>query len=871
MKIRVNGVVVEVDPNFSNLSPEDQAATVDEIARQMAATDQKDPNTKMGFLNKGIANVLGAPVDIVTSGLNAVGMDIQNPMGGSQSLASAMQAINADVSNRPPETLAEKGFQGAGEAAGMLLPIGAASNAMRTGSGVAAGVAQTVNQPFVSAPVRSTAAEIMSGAGASVAGELADRSAGGDAGPILRTAAEVAGGAATALAPAAAARTAAEVIKRTPVAGTAIRAVKSSLAPFTDAGAQIRAEQRVQSLVSDPQAAAAAMSGENPANLTPAQMSNDPGLLALERTASDEDPVLRDDLSARRQQSEQDINLSFRAPANGQSTANAVEFLSKRRDAFRKRIQGYADRARARADRRIEDLDPVRRETDNSIIVREEIDRAYNQAAEQEAHLWGKVPQNVRVQTVSSRERLAEIDADTGQAAKGDIPEQARVFLGESGVFGDEATVRDLHSLYSQMRQRAREASSGPAPNENRARIANEIADAILVDLGATTDLPTPVGMTINEARAFSRQMNEIFNQGNVGIVRGRERTGGNRVEPEATLSRTVGRGGANGAVAVDQIRRAAGQGADEATKDFLRGRLTDQAIRQGDYNPQAAENFVARNRETLQRFPDLQGQIGAANKATNTATARQARVDEIAKVLNNPRENAVDALIRATPGKEIAAAIFNTTNPQRAAASLARQARKDETGRALDGLKGGFLDHLMNRANRGFDGDGNPVASGNQLFGDLRDPQVRGVAAQIFSGPEVQRMETLARALQGVEGARTAKTLGAVIDDPPNNLVSLVMRTIAARQGAKAGQGTSGASLLTANFASKNMQRILDNLTNDRAYQLIQDAITDPEMMRALLTRNTSPNGAQIKAQQRITNWLMGVTGQEIGSLQEQ
>ena len=59
---------------------------------------------------------------------------------------------------------------------------------------------------------------------------------------------------------------------------------------------------------------------------------------------------------------------------------------------------------------------------------------------------------------------------------------------------------------------------------------------------------------------------------------------------------------------------------------------------------------------------------------------------------------------------------------------------------------------------------------------------------------------------------------VGGVMQGEPNSVVSLIARTVAAQTGAKAGQGVSGASLLTAEFASQRTQRILAGLTLDRA-----------------------------------------------------
>jgi hypothetical protein len=416
------------------------------------------------------------------------------------------------------------------------------------------------------------------------------------------------------------------------------------------------------------------------------------------------------------------------------------------------------------------------------------------------------------------------------------------------------------------MRRVAREAMGQTVPNENRARIANEIANAILEDLGATDDLPTAVGRTINQARAFSAGLNEAFNQGPVGSVLSMMRNGGERVAPELTLPRTVGQGGTPGAVAVDSIRAATDFGnnlpepawanADPAMQDFLQGRLMDTAAPRGQYDPRRADDFIRANRELLQRFPELQGNIGAANMATGDAQAMASRVSDIVTRLDDSRQSVTTAFLRATPGNEIAQAVFKTQNPVRSAAALAQAARRDATGAAVDGLKGAFLDDLIGNALLPVTAEGVRPVSGGNLVSRLQDSTTRGALARIFTPEELSRMDRLATAFQGLQGAREAGTLNAVMEDAPNTAVEMVMRVIAARQGA--GMGGGMASLQTAQMASSRMQKLLMRLTNDRAQQLLRDAVTDRDLFTALMMKQITPS-AQRRVENRLTEWMLG------------
>jgi len=815
----------------------------------------------MNTVNEGIARGLGAPVDLVAGGLNMLGVGTgEAPLGGSESIRRGMNMVGAEPINRDPETMGERALMGAGEAAGALLPAGALARGLQQAGPVARGVGDAIMRPFSGSPTRAISAELAAGAGARVAGEYADQAADGRYGQIPRMAGELAGGLAAAAGPGALARGVGRTAEALPLTGAAIRGVKAAVAPFTEAGAAVRAQDRLQSLVANPQEAAARLQGESISDLTPAQRLNDPNLLGLERAASQSDPNLRDTLSARAADASETLSEELRAPANGGSLDQVRAFMERRRDTFRSSLTTRVEQAETRARERVQRLDPTRRESDNSVIVREELDRAYNVTKEQERALWARVPRSVEVPTVSARTAFNDIVAQTGQAQMSDIPADAQRLLGDGG-FGPAETVQEMHALYSRLRQLGREARSGPAPNENKARISNLIADAILEDLGATSGDMTPAGRAINEARVFSREMNEVFNQGTVGMLNAQRRDGGPSVSPEATLSRSVGVGGVRGAIAVDDISRAAGPGVQPALEDFMRGRLMERADGRQGFNPNAAESFVRANRETLQRFPELTGDIGAAQAAAGRSDFQSERVASILAQLDNPRQNVGAAFLNANAGNEIAAAVFQTRNPARAAAALKREARRDQTGGALDGLKSGFLDYLTARAETGFDDEGRRLTSGNNMFGDLQDPAFRGAMAQIFDPQELSRMDRIAREFQGLQGAREASGVSDVIDDAPNSVISLLARTVAARQGARAGAGASGASLLTANFASRRMQSILERLTNDRAEALLRDAVQDRDLFVALMTRTQTPEAVRM-VETRLTEWLIGSAG---------
>lgn len=78
-------------------------------------------------LYEGLAGGLGAPVDIVTAGLNKLGMNIEKPFGGRESIESGLQTITGGraITDVPPQDAAQRILRGTGEVVGETIPAAA--------------------------------------------------------------------------------------------------------------------------------------------------------------------------------------------------------------------------------------------------------------------------------------------------------------------------------------------------------------------------------------------------------------------------------------------------------------------------------------------------------------------------------------------------------------------------------------------------------------------------------------------------------------------------------------------------------------------------------------------------------------------------
>lgn len=819
------------------------------------------------FVNRGIANVLGAPVDLVNAGLGAVGVPTsETPFGGSASIAGGMQGLGVAVSeaDQQPEGLGEYVGRGVGEAAGALVPVLGGARALQASQGpMRAAAGRTIMDPFTRTPGRALTAEAMAGAGMGAGGAAADRLYDSES-PAARMTGEILGGVVGGMGPYAVGAG----LARAPLTGTAIRYARKTYAPFTEAGAKERARDRVRSLAEDPEEARRLIDEPGIGNLTPAQRTGDERLMALERSVRDTDPAASRELRVRDAEAHQALREAMREPAAGRSVEDARQFIGRRLDDLLRQMDNRVQLAARTAERKIEQLAPEQRASQSAIIVREELDGALAQARKDEARLWSLIPKKEMAPTTASRQAYRRILADTPQAQRDTIPEKARQFLdpdNSNSAFKTQESISELHGLYSAMRQQARHARA--ADERNTARISDEIADALLVDMGAAAG-DTPAGRLINDAREFSNRLNEKFTRGSVGRVLGHAREGGDALPAELTLDTTIGRSGLRGAVSTDDIRRAVGDApdTDAAMQDYLRSRFRDYTVRNGQFSDRRAQDFLRQNDELLDRFPGLKSQMADAERAQALATSTANRIGRRADALRDPRQSRAAEFLNAPVEQEIQA-VLRSRDPGAAALELRRQTAKDTTGDATRGLKGGLVDHLMHQARSGqFDESGQSLLSGRALMASFRDKRTGPVVRALLSTQEQSRLLGIAGELSKLETSRSGQlpSVGPVIDDNPGTLLSLLGRTMAARMGSRAGAGTSGASLLTAHFASKRMQRFLASMTNDRAELLIREAITDPALFRDLLSEKTLRSDA---AANRLIETMTALTGGAVAS----
>ena len=817
------------------------------------------------FLNRGIASVLGMPVDLANLALKYTGMPVSDrPFGGSASIESGMSRLGRATGaqmvpgvEQEPETVGEYIGRGVGESAGMLIPgYGAARIAASSARPLVARVGQTVAQAPVGsstgrlgqfvAPTSTVAGELASGAGAGTGRFVGEEY--NPENPYAGMVGELVGGVSPGLA--------AMLLRYGPtglVTRAAGRAVESRADPT-------RAPGRLQSLTADPEAAAIAAETPTIADLTPAQRTQEPLLLSLERAVAQSDPTIEKSLRDRAEAAQATLLDETRALGGDPTQTRA--FLETRRDRLNTALQTRVEQARIQASERVAALEPQSTAEDASRVVREEFEKAYRAARKQENTLWNEIPKEVQIDTRPLFVEFDKLVANTARTQQQNIPEFARGFLAPNKkgerLLGDFEIPSELQGFRSEMLDIARRASDAGQPNQ--ARIAGDLAKATLQTMNSLGDIGGPYAL----ARDFSRRLNETFTEGPAGRLVD-TRDGSPAIPAEMTLSSLIGQGGVRGGVAESALRTATNENevVQNAVQDYLTRSLRDRAVTaEGRLKPEAAVSWMRRNEALLEQYPQLRETVTNALEAQTRAQGAEARQIGISRSLERPRETAIARFLEGNPNDAVTR-IFAADNPVEVATSLRRAASRDNSGAALAGLRGAFVDNVLSSARQ--TGPNGEVFRGSTILEMLNAPERRAVFEAVFSPEELNRLRQIGTEFTALERARgDLPNVGGVVVEPQNRLINRLAQLGGAAIGRKFSQITGTGNIQTPAIASSALNNFVTNLGSDRAERLISRAVTDQVLFAALM-RDTRLPKQQDEAVRRLQGWLAGPAGRAL------
>jgi len=811
------------------------------------------------FATKGISEVLGAPADIVAAGLSLIpGVDIKDPRGGVKSIERTLGVVGGtEPIEREAETTIERVSETLGQVAGSIIPITKATQLLSRGTGLVSKVSKDIVQSMARSPKLATATEVASGVGAGLGRSVAEETAPDQ--PLVRTVAEITGAVVGGLTPVGITQIPSiRLVRKIP------ELVKRASLPFTKRGAKFRAGEFLKKQVVDPEQAGVKAVEETIGELPPVVATGEKKLIQLYNQLRDADPVT--DANAIKNINRSIYKLEQELRSAGYGAPEVLKDITNKRVAsIELRTQKRIVDAMDNAQRKLDKLPVAERASRESIIVRNELEKARNLDNANVKEAWNDVPKQFLSKFDRTTRKISDLKAELSVAEQIDIPtaiKNPNSFVNDPSK--NSTTIKEMQGLRSKLLEVQRNARR--TGQLNKARIAGEVSDSLLDDMtSAAGDASSVASSKLTTAIAATRKFKEKYQQGVVGDILGVGKSNIPRVDPSLTLDVSIGRAGAKGAIDINKV--AVTPEAQNATKRFLAKSFTDFSTGKGTrpFNAIQARKWIANNEDILDQFPELRTQLNDINQSQQLASETLASGQARLKRIQDPKISTSARFLQSDTGKEIDT-VFKKSNPTQSTRELVRQAQKDQTGEALEGLRGAYVDHVIKKSSIGaFNEAGEQTLSGKTLLGFMNNN--RSALREVFSQKELVRMERIGKDLAKLETAESIKgTLKAEIDDMPSNFLRIASRIIGAKIGAK-----TGGTIQSASIVSERFKVFANKLTQDRAQQLIHDAITlddGGKLLQSLLRPISKPTVTHTKnlkeLNTQINAWLLG-TGRRV------
>lgn len=765
----------------------------------------------------------------------------------------------------------------AGEAVGAAVPFALApfAAAAKLGTTPATGPFRSFIEPARKTPLLTAgveaAAAVGAGIGAGVAEELAPDS------PLTRMGGELIGGIVSPFS------IFAKTTKR--LAGGLLDTTRSVRQAFSAEGVRTGAARQVQELVGGPTGFGEDIEGvvsklrETPAveaPLTAGTKTQSLALQALEQKLIRDSHLFGIEIQRDLKRSIDNINFAFNEVA-GTGDPKALRDLALARQEYARTL---IDTNLNLAERRIiEARESIVPGASTNVAVnrraKDLLREAQKDARAVEAEIWGEIPKDALVPANNLRETFnTSVKAGLLPGETIDLPAPILAEInrlappspkpGAKAKVPKIPTSGELLRLRSRILVETRKEAGSQAPDRDRIRRLGLLADSILDDLGS---LPGT-----EEARAFSRDLNDRFTRGYGGKVLSLDPRGAEKIPGELTLERGIGAGAGPGrAVVSGELETAVtpfGRMAENVRLREMR-ELEGEIIRDmasatsdpitGQINPRALERFRESNKELLARFPDLDKVLSDAAATTRIYGRRIKRLQKVDKALQ--ARSAFARVLNAEDPVRVIKTALNGPNPTAEMDSIFLLARRDP--KAVDGARQAYLTAVLNESAVRINLPDGPTTmfSGTKVRELLNtgDGGVLNAAKKsgIINDGQIRRLNRIADEADKIEAAiNFPGQLDKVVKDP-SMLTDLLARIVGANIGSHSILSrTSGAQLVMAQAGSRFMRNLVEKLPAQNITKVFRAAVRDPDLMADLLVKPVGDTQAKQVAD-RITQKL--------------
>jgi len=577
----------------------------------------------------------------------------------------------------------------------------------------------------------------------------------------------------------------------------------------------------------------------------------------LRRTTTDDTALKADEARSENLLRELEVYRPDLSPgAAGDAERTSVALMQKRISDTLSSVDTQSKKAIANAQGRIDRLNSDEPVETSAVIVRDELDKAYQAARTKKDDLWTKIGDGTfRTDNIveAAKRIIAEAARLSGPKGRPAIPEVILEIAGRDAVIGpdgkvvrkavastlrDVETIKEISALSARINGLAREST-----NLNEKRLLGEIRDSLYDNL-----IPVSGGGTeaLAKARAFSKYFASTFYEGEVGNVLGYSKNTATKVDPIVTLNEFV-KPGLEGKSLVNSLREASKStpGGLETIDQRVQNQLVNnfflnvmRTSGRGEvtFNIGAAKNFVTRH-PILDLYPDLKAAMldsSSAQRLINwvdkSSANRLKAVKEMSaasKYLDDGDPSiAISQILRDKRG-----------NPVQRMKQLVLMASKDPTGQALKGVKSAFYNSLIDNMTIQ-DPTGRTVLSYNRAKKYVSNTTNRSIIRNMYGDDGLKLLDSVLKGMQYQNRGKLfpPSVLGDGQAQPISRELAGNMGTLL---GARALGGLIGSPLLAAGTGKKHVLRVFDALKlrpmND-IYVMIQRAMDEPEYAKLML-----------------------------------
>lgn len=497
--------------------------------------------------------------------------------------------------------------------------------------------------------------------------------------------------------------------------------------------------------------------------------------------------------------------------------------------------------------------------------VRDNLDEAFRVARGIESDFWSHTPLRAKVPSGQlANETKALEDKLKGTQAEAFIPQREMdEIYSLNAVKRDEAgkivsslpTVQRLRSIASDLGEQIAREPDQVNLNRNRAQLQDVIHAAI--------ERTLPDNIPIQQARAVSTKVNELFTRGPIADVRAVRNRDPN-VPPGQTVDYLNKQFG--GIDSVLNISRDLGRvprrfqqpdaypyatGSAEFRRSGLPNELvanTENAIRTSvkeeaqNMGPEAAVKFINRQE------PHIKALAGVTTELRQTADYLAAHMDN----RNIIQKSALARFAQAGDADKAIQPIWNSPNPVKAARELMRTFGNDSE--ALDGFRHAMLKRLFDSTR-----SGPHVLDPSKVRTFLDTPRFSNLLQTVLAPDQFSRLSRLVDVARAIQTGETKTTMGQFIKKR--------MTVLASFAGAYFGRRLETGTLQAPAYFSKSWGSAMEGfLKTADPGKLLANAVTDPRWERILMSRAPTTTKDIRALNTNMRRLMSGMIGARVG-----